>query len=123
MVKIKGVKIMHHKGTALLTTKRLVLRKFKIEDAENMYHNWASDPEVTRYLTWPAHSSVEVTKMILNEWITQDHDQQYMWAIALKDNDEVIGNISVVKIEEDIKCVHIGYCLSRNFCGSDSVLV
>lgn len=78
MVKIKGVKIMHHKGTALLTTKRLVLRKFKIEDAENMYHNWASDPEVTRYLTWPAHSSVEVTKMILNEWITQDHDQQYM---------------------------------------------
>lgn len=47
----------------MLTTKRLVLRKFKIEDAENMYHNWASDPEVTRYLTWPAHSSVEVTKM------------------------------------------------------------
>ncbi|WP_373128810.1 GNAT family N-acetyltransferase [Dielma fastidiosa] len=115
MVKIKGVKIMRHKGTALLTTKRLVLRKFKIEDAENMYHNWASDPEVTRYLTWPAHSSVEVTKMILNEWITQDHDQQYMWAIALKDNDEVIGNISVVKIEEDIKCVHIGYCLSRKW--------
>lgn len=106
---------MNHKGTQMLETKRLVLRKFKLEDADNMYMNWASDPEVTRFLTWPAHTSVEITKMILNEWITHDDEHQYMWAIALKDNDEVIGNISVVKIEDEIECVHIGYCISRKW--------
>lgn len=106
---------MYHKGTKRLETKRLVLRKFKVEDADNMYKNWASDPEVTRFLTWPTHTSVEITKMILNEWITHDDERQYMWAIALKDNDEVIGNISVVKIEDEVECVHIGYCISRKW--------
>ena len=47
---------MIHKGTITLETKRLTLRQFVVEDAEAMYRNWARDPEVTKYLTWPAHS-------------------------------------------------------------------
>ena len=63
--------MMKTPGTQTIETERLVLRRFVIEDAENMYRNWASDPEVTKYLTWPAHSSAEITAMILNEWIKQ----------------------------------------------------
>lgn len=33
---------MNHKGTVRLETDRLILRQFKIEDAESMYRNWAS---------------------------------------------------------------------------------
>lgn len=61
---------MNKAGTQKIETQRLILRRFKIEDADDMYNNWASDPEVTRYLTWPVHSSVEVTKNLLTEWIT-----------------------------------------------------
>lgn len=106
---------MQHKGTVTLNTKRLVLRKFRANDAEAMFHNWASDLEVTRYLTWPAHTSIEDTNMILKLWIDNDSDQQYMWAIALKESDEVIGNISVVKLDEATRCVDIGYCISRKW--------
>ena len=42
---------MEHKGTIRLETDRLILRQFKIEDAENVFNNWASDDEVTKYLT------------------------------------------------------------------------
>ena len=35
-----------HKGTKVLETQRLLLRKFKIEDAQNMFDNWASNPNV-----------------------------------------------------------------------------
>ena len=42
---------MKHKGTVTLETERLVLRRLTIEDAEIMYRNWASDDEVTKYLT------------------------------------------------------------------------
>ena len=44
---------MRHCGTQLLETERLILRRFEIGDAEAMYKNWASDSEVTKYLTWP----------------------------------------------------------------------
>lgn len=57
--------MLNHKGTKILETKRLILRKFKEEDAIDMYNNWASDSEVTKYLTWSAHSSVETSKGFL----------------------------------------------------------
>ena len=43
---------MKHLGTVKLETKRLVLRRFALDDGQAMHDNWASDPEVTRYLTW-----------------------------------------------------------------------
>lgn len=45
---------MKHAGTKTIETGRLVLRPFRIEDAQPMYENWASDPEVTKFLMWPA---------------------------------------------------------------------
>lgn len=42
---------MKHIGTKIIETKRLILRPFKKEDAEPMFYNWASDPEVTKFLT------------------------------------------------------------------------
>ena len=55
---------MDHKGTVTLETERLQLRCFTEEDAESMYRNWASDPEVTKYLTWPPHADVNVTVLV-----------------------------------------------------------
>ena len=56
-------------GTQTIETERLILRRFTVEDAGDMYKNWASDPEVTKYLTWPPHESVEFTKSLLADWV------------------------------------------------------
>ncbi|MDV4150163.1 GNAT family N-acetyltransferase [Clostridium sp. AL.422] len=104
-------------GTITLETERLILRKFKMEDAEAMYKNWASDSEVTKFLTWPAHSSVDVTKIILEDWISNyKNDDFYNWAIILKENgDEPIGSIGAVEKNERVNMVHIGYCVGKNW--------
>ncbi|WP_288222212.1 GNAT family N-acetyltransferase [uncultured Clostridium sp.] len=104
-------------GTKIIETERLILRRFKMEDAEAMYKNWASDSEVTKFLTWPPHSSVEVTKVILKEWLDSYNDDSfYQWAIVLKENgDEPIGSISVVDKNKKVNMVHIGYCIGRKW--------
>lgn len=108
---------MKHLGTKRIETERLILRKFKIEDAEPMYKNWASDEEVTKFLTWPPHSSVEVSKTILQDWVNSyKQDDIYQWAITLKENgDEPIGSISVVDKDEEVNMVHIGYCIGKKW--------
>ena len=58
---------MQHLGTQTLNTKRLLLRPFTVEDAPAMYRNWACDPEVTRYLTWPPHTDPAGTRAQLEE--------------------------------------------------------
>ena len=109
---------MNKTGTQALETHRLLLRPFRKEDAEDMYRNWASDPEVTRYLTWPAHSSVEATRGLMDYWIPQyENGGFFNWAIVLKETGAVIGSIAVVRLEEPIGEAEIGYCLGRAFWG------
>lgn len=106
---------MKHCGTRQLETERLVLRRFVVEDAEAMYRNWASDPEVTKYLTWPTHANVDVTRAILKEWTaTYASQNYYQWAIVLKENGACpIGSIAAVKMNDDVSIAQIGYCLGR----------
>lgn len=106
---------MKNCGTQRIETDRLILRRYKIEDADAMYKNWASDSEVTKFLTWQPHSSVEVSRGIIENWLKEYSNKKYYhWAIVLKDNgNEPIGGISVVHMNEDISMVHIGYCLGR----------
>ena len=109
---------MNKTGTQRIETERLILRPFVAEDAEDMYQNWASDPEVTKFLTWPTHASVEISKMLLNDWIPRYDDGGYFnWAIEWKGNGGVIGNISVVRLREDIDEAEIGYCMSKAYWG------
>ena len=107
---------MRHTGTQTIATERLTLRRFTIEDAENMYYNWASDPEVTRYLTWQPHKSVEETAEILQQWEAgYSKNEFYQWAIELNDIEQPIGSISVVSLNEDVQSAELGYCIGKSW--------
>jgi aspartyl-tRNA(Asn)/glutamyl-tRNA(Gln) amidotransferase subunit C len=107
---------MNHLGTIELATDRLTLRRFEIEDAENMFYNWANDPEVTKYLTWPAHSSAEVTEKVISDWVSQyNNNEYYMWAIELNELEQPIGSISATHVDDDIESVELGYCIGKAF--------
>ena len=103
-------------GTKTLHTPRLLLRPFTPDDAPAMYRNWASDPEVTKFLTWPPHESPQASRTLLEGWVSQYPDPTYYnWAIVWKETGEPIGNISVVERKEKTESCHIGYCLGRSF--------
>ncbi len=109
---------MNKPGTQTIETKRLILRQFRVEDAQEMFDNWASDPEVTKFLTWPAHTSAEVTRMLLTDWVSRYEDGRYFnWALELKESGQVIGNISVVRLREEIEEAEMGYCMGKAFWG------
>ena len=107
---------MNHTGTQYIETERLILRRFERSDAQAMFDNWASDDEVTKYLTWPTHSDVSVTEQILEDWVSHYSEKEFcQWAIALKENGpEPIGNISVVGWK-DGEVPEIGYCMGRRW--------
>ena len=110
---------MTHKGTKTLESKRLLLRHLTLNDAQTMYSNWGSDPEVSKYLTWPVHTSVEDSKELLNLWVPQyEKDDFYYWGIILKENGDMpIGGISVCNLDDRTKMVEIGYCIGRKWWG------
>jgi ribosomal-protein-alanine N-acetyltransferase len=55
-----------------VTTDRLLLRRPVPADAETVFSAYSNDPEVTRYLSWPRHTTMAQTKAFLEfsdaEW-------------------------------------------------------
>ena len=97
-----------------LETTRLILRPFEETDALSMFKNWASDPEVAKYMTWNHHQSIETTKNILAMWIEQyQKEERINFGIVLKETNELIGGIDVCGYIDNIPVV--GYVLSRKY--------
>lgn len=108
--------MINHKGTTEIDTERLLLRRFKDSDAETMFTTWANDPEVTRYLSWRPHGTLEVTKEIISSWINSYGNQEfYNWAIFLKEAGKVIGSIGLVDLSDENQRCEIGYCIGKEY--------
>lgn len=107
---------MKHKGTQTLETERLILRKFKITDAQNMFDNWAANPNVTKYLIWQPYTNVDDVRAYIQMCIDgYDNQNMYYWVIEYKENSQAVGSISVVEVKENINAVTVGYCLSEEY--------
>ena len=109
---------MDHFGTIRLETDRTILRRFTVDDAESVFYNWASDDEVTKYLTWPTHQSIDVSRGYIDFCVKGYADLSfYQWGIELKDTQELIGNISVVKVIDEIDSLELGWVIGRKYWG------
>lgn len=108
--------MLTHQGTQILRTARLTLRPFTPADALPMFETWANDERVTRYLTWTPHGSPELTKQLLADWCARYEDPAcYNWAMELAGR--LIGNISVVRLDERSEWAELGYCMGFDFWG------
>ena len=110
---------MKELGTQTIETERLILRRFVEDDAQAMFDNWASSAENLTYVTWDPHPDVEVTRNSIRNWVASyTNPNYYKWAICLKENPEqVIGDISIVEMNENDSSCEIGYVLGKAYWG------
>lgn len=107
---------MNQLGTKKLETKRLILRKIEQSDCNQMFSNWANSEAVTKYLCWPYHQSIETTEGFIT-YLTSNYSKSdfYQWGIKIKDENELVGMISVSQMNEEIATVEIGYCIGQAY--------
>lgn len=108
---------MKHVGTKTIETARLTLRRLALTDAEMMFRNWTSDENVTRFLRWDAHKTMDETQKMLRQWVeAYQEGSTYYWGIYLKDG-EMIGSIGVaITSEYDLKG-ELGYKIGSRWWG------
>lgn len=111
-----GEVILTHKGTVPLETDRLILRKLTREDSRKVFENWTCDSEVSKFMRWDTHASVDVT----GEWLKECEKAAaeptfYDWGIILKEINEPIGSIGAFVNDEKINRYEVGYALSRKY--------
>lgn len=95
-----------------LETERLKLRPLVISDAEEVFKNWTSDDEVSKYVRWSTHKNIEETKeYIILEEKRRKTEGCFNWGIVIKENNELIGAIAAFPSDDDR--YEIGYNIAR----------
>ena len=95
------------------TTERLVLRRPRLSDADDIFTQYASDPEVTRYVTWRPHQDRSEAGLLLQSRLARwDAGEEFSWAITETGKDRVIGMIAC-RVRDHM--ADFGYVLGRNY--------
>ena len=96
-----------------IETDRLVLRKAKISDLDNIYNNVWSDSSIADNMLWKVTENKEKAEDRLNRTIKYQKDH-YAYFICLKDTGEVIGFIGTFELEKDVY-EDSGLCISEKY--------
>ncbi len=104
---------------ARFATARLDARPPRAEDADAVFAGWAADPEVTRYLAWPAYTQTAPLAAFLREsaaqWERGGLAGHYPWLLCLKGTDTPIGSVGVT-FEGQGRAM-FGYVLGKRWWG------
>lgn len=97
-------------------TLRLHLRRPVTTDAERIFQRYAQDPEVTRYLEWIPHTSVETTKKFIafcqDRWANA---VAFPYVITRKEDGELLG---MIEVRPNRHRANFGYVLARSYWGN-----
>jgi [ribosomal protein S5]-alanine N-acetyltransferase len=99
-----------------IETARLLLRRPVVADAAEIYKNYASNPRVTRYMSWPVHRSLSDAERFLRELAEAvERNEQFSWAIVEQRSRWLCGMIGVML--QPPRAV-FGYCLAEEVWGA-----
>ena len=109
---------MRYEELTSLKTEHLLLRKLRLSDAPFYYQRIGSSERVTKFMLWQPHRSQqeshESIERILDKYET---GRCYTWAIALKEDDSLIGRIDLLRLDEARNCCSFAYMLGEDFWG------
>ena len=100
-----------------LETERLLLRKITPADEADVFA-YGSDPEVSKYMPWEPHQSLEDTRAYLAT-VFERYRQHTPgpWGIVHKGDAKLIGTCAYHDWQRNDRRAEIGYVLSRSYWG------
>lgn len=86
---------MNHLGTKKLTSERLILRKFKEEDAKEIYEGYVNQEGFLYYANKDKRTLEEEINSLKGISQKYQNSEYYNWLITLKSNNKIIGAINL----------------------------
>ena len=99
-----------------LETARLVLRKLSMDDLYDYYERLWSDGNVSRYMMWEPHQDIGESLESLGKRLDgYDNGTCYCWAVALKEDDRLIGMIELLRFDQAESSCSFAYLFGKEW--------
>ena len=101
-------------GSAELRTERLILRRYRPEDAEDLYRYLGTDPESARYSGWNPYATPEMARETVRRFIDSYPDaHSYSWVMDV--DDVIVGTIGAYDYADDQ--TEVGFSVDKDWQG------
>ncbi len=99
--------------TPFLHTERILLRPLSTKDSQEVFDNWTSDDDVSRYVRWNTHKSVEET----DDWLMFEEEavdsENYNFGFVLLENGLLFGS-GGLHYNKEQGCYELGYNIMKS---------
>ena len=101
-------------GTVELWTENLIMRRYRMEDADELYRCFGTDPEMVRYSGWNPYATPEMSRETVRRFIESYGDEHsYSWVMDVEDI--VVGTIGAYDYKDDR--IEVGFSVDRGWQG------
>lgn len=111
---MEKIEMIWEKGSQ---TKRLYLRKLKMEDINDMFE-YTSNEETCFYLKWEAHKEISQTEKFIITNLFSKPVNDILWGIESKTEKKLIGVIRMYNINFEKSSIEVSYILNDKYGGN-----
>lgn len=104
----------------IIETHKFILRPATQDDADDFYE-YLSQEKVVKYLPFKSHKNINDTKKFIQSFFINNYKKGKVgnYAVYLKKDKKVIGNIGINNVYPKSKEAEIGICLNPKYWGHD----
>ena len=97
---IRSIEEIEVHGTVELWTENMILRRYRPEDAEELYEHFGTDPEMYKYSGWNPYATPEMARETTRRFIENyAEEHNYSWVMDVEDI--VVGTIGAYDYESE----------------------
>ena len=101
-------------GTVELRTENLILRRYRPEDAKELYRRFGTDPEMVQYSGWNPYATPEMAQETVRRFIDSYADEHaYSWVMDV--DGIVVGTIGAYDYEDNQ--IEVGFSVVKAWQG------
>lgn len=101
-------------GTIELWTENLILRRYREEDAEELYERIGNDPSSFEYSGWNPYATKEMAKETVKRFI-DSYKNEHVYSWVMEWEDILVGTIGAYDYENDQ--IEVGFTVAEGWRG------
>jgi RimJ/RimL family protein N-acetyltransferase len=112
---VSSIEEIEPHGTAELWTERMILRRYRPEDAEPLHRYLGSDPAMSKYSGWEPYATLETAQETVRRFIAgyDKEERTYSWVMDI--DDVVVGTIGAYDGRDDR--IEVGFSIVKGWQG------
>ena len=101
-------------GTAELWTERMILRRYRPEDAALLHQYLGTDPTMDLYSDWNPYATLELAQKTVRGFI-ESYDDEHVYAWIMDIDDVIVGTIGAYDYKDDR--IEVGFSVVKGWRG------